>query len=250
MKRMIIRIMIVFLILFSAAAAENADGIPDFRILTGLEALSRKLDSGITIDRVYYTNGYGFSTSEFATTDEAEIKTLWEKLNQITVKGQVNESVTDWYPQIVFYLSDGTTTHVTFESHWLSLPTPWPQANYELENDDAFWSLTASLINKYESIPEEPVDGGWGAASDPTITDGIKTLFDKATEGLLGVNYIPVAYLGSQIVAGYHHAILCQAKTVYPGAEPRWVIMYIAEDLDGSASITNMTDLNWYGSGN
>ena len=41
--------------------------------------------------------------------------------------------------------------HVTFESHWLSLPAPWPQANYELENDDAFWSLTASLVNRTAS---------------------------------------------------------------------------------------------------
>ena len=70
-------------------------------------------------------------------------------------------------------------------------------------------------------------------------------MFDKATEGLTGVHYIPVAYLGSQIVAGYHHAVLCQATTVYPGAGPRWVIVYLFEDLDGGAAVTNITDLNW-----
>lgn len=243
MKRIIILIM--SLMLCSGAAAENTVDIPDFRTLTGLDELSRKLESGVTINRVYYTDGYGFSTSEFTTTDEAEILSLWTALNQITVKGRVDESVTDWYPQIVFSLSDETTASVSFESHWLSLPVPRPQANYELENDGDFWSLTAALTDKYANLPEEPVDGGWGAASDPAITDGIKALFDKATEGLTGVHYIPVAYLGSQIVAGYHHAVLCQATTVYPGAGPRWVIVYLFEDLDGEAAITNITDLNW-----
>lgn len=245
MKRFLILIMIMSLMLCAVAAAENTGETLDFRTLTGLDELSRKLDSGVTIQRVYYTDGYGFSTSEFTTTDEAEIQSLWTTLNQITVKGPVNESVTDWYPQIVFYLSDETTAHVPFESHWLSLSTPRPMANYELENDDAFWGLTASLANKYENLPEEPVDGGWGAASDPAITDGMKALFDQATEGLLGVKYAPVAYLGSQIVAGYYHAILCQAETVYPGAEPRWVIVYLFEDLDGGAAVTNIMDLNW-----
>jgi hypothetical protein len=151
MKRIITLIMMMALMLCSGAAAETTDDIPDFRTLTGLDELSRKLDSGVTIDRVYYTDGYGFSTSEFTTTDAAEIRSLWTALNQITVKGRVNKSITDWYPQIVFYLSDETTAHVTFESHWLSLPAPWPQANYELENDDAFWSLTASLVNRTAS---------------------------------------------------------------------------------------------------
>ena len=120
MKRIITLIMMMALMLCSGAAAETTGDIPDFRTLTGLDELSRKLDSGVTIDRVYYTDGYGFSTSEFTTTDAAEIRSLWAALNQITVKGRVNES-------------------------------PWPQANYELENDDAFWSLTASLVNRTAS---------------------------------------------------------------------------------------------------
>ena len=52
MKRIIILIMIVTVVLCSGAAAENAGDNPDFRTLTGLDELSRKLDSGITIRRV------------------------------------------------------------------------------------------------------------------------------------------------------------------------------------------------------
>ena len=173
MKRIIILIMIVTAVLCSGAAAENAGDNPDFRTLTGLDELSRKLDSGITIRRVYYTDGFGFSTSEFTTTDETEIRSLWTALNQITVKGQVNESITDWYPQIVFYLSDETTAHVTFESHWLSLPVPWPQANYELENDDAFWNLTAALVNRYESSVH-PKENAWTGSWDGRYGIGVQ----------------------------------------------------------------------------
>ena len=95
-----------------------------------------------------------------------------------------------------------------------------------------------------EGAADEPVDGGWGVAGDPAITDEIRAIFDKGTEGLVGVDYIPVTYLGMQIVAGYNYAILCQATTVYPGAQPRWVIMYLFEDLDGGVTITNIIDLN------
>ena len=84
-----------------------------------------------------------------------------------------------------------------------------------------------------------------GTAADPAITDSVRALFDKAMDGLVGMNYVPVAYLGSQVVAGYNHAILCQATTVYPGATPRWVIVYLFEDLDGGVEITNIVDLNW-----
>ena len=95
------------------------------------------------------------------------------------------------------------------------------------------------------SRAEEPVDGGWGTASDSSITENVKALFDKAAEGLTGVDYIPVVYLGGQVVAGYNHAILCQATVVYPDAVPRWVIMYLFEDLDGSVTITDIVDLVW-----
>ena len=56
--------------------------------------------------------------------------------------------------------------------------------------------------------------GGWAAAEDPAITDEVRALFDKAMEGLVGVNYVPVAYLGSQVVAGTNHAMLVRPSTV------------------------------------
>ena len=42
--------------------------------------------------------------------------------------------------------------------------------------------------------------GGWTAAEDPALTPELQAVFEKGMEGLLGVNYVPVAYLGSQVV--------------------------------------------------
>ena len=175
MKRFIaLMIAVLMLVVTITAMAEEP---MDFRSLAGLDEIEQKLNAGITIDSLYYTDGYGFSTSEFRTGDPDEIQKIWQALNQITVKGRTNEGITDWCPQVVFYFSDGTTDNVTFEAHWLSLPTPWPQANYELENDDAFWNLTAALKNKYESSVH-PKENPWTGSWDGRYCIGVKDVTD------------------------------------------------------------------------
>ena len=86
--------------------------------------------------------------------------------------------------------------------------------------------------------------GGWTPAADPAVTDGVRALVEKGLDGLLGVNYVPVAYLGSQVVAGTNHAVLCQASVVYPGAQPGFVILYLYEDLQGNVTILNIADFD------
>lgn len=248
MKRIIALLTIGFLLMGSAAIAQDEPST--ICSMTELGDIQKKLDQGIKIGKAYYTDGYGFSTSEFTTDDPDEIDQLWKAVNAITVGERVNESITDWYPQIVFYLTDGTHGGVRFEANWLCIGG---MENYEISNAEGFWNLTATLVEKYAEIDEgavpggwnEVIDGGWGTALDPMVTEEVRALFDKALNGLVGVNYIPVTYLGMQVVAGYNHAILCQATTVYPGAIPRWVIMYLFEDLDGNVTITEIRDLNW-----
>ena len=86
--------------------------------------------------------------------------------------------------------------------------------------------------------------GGWNIAEDTELTDDQRSLFEKALEGLVGVGYEPVAYLGSQVVAGLNHCFLCKATVVYPGAEPAYKLVYIYESLDGNASLTDVADLD------
>ena len=90
----------------------------------------------------------------------------------------------------------------------------------------------------------EPLMGGWNVAESIEVTDELKAVFDKAFEGLLGVNYEPLAYLGYQVVAGTNHCFLCSATVVYPGAQPGLVLVYIYEDLEGNAEITSIADFD------
>jgi hypothetical protein len=93
-----------------------------------------------------------------------------------------------------------------------------------------------------ETISEETkeVAGGWTTADSPVISDEFKTVFEKATSELDGVNYEPVAYLASQVVAGTNHCVLCKATPVVPDAKTTYSIVIVYEDLEGNAKITDV----------
>ncbi len=86
--------------------------------------------------------------------------------------------------------------------------------------------------------------GGWTHSTSPALTDEQHAIFDKALDGLVGSNVTPVAYLGSQIVAGTNHCFLCQSTAVYPDAQPSYVLVYVNEGLDGNATLMNIADLD------
>ncbi|MBQ5991782.1 MAG: hypothetical protein IJL62_04455 [Clostridia bacterium] len=87
------------------------------------------------------------------------------------------------------------------------------------------------------------VAGGWANAENPAMTDGLRAIFEKALEGMLGVKYVPVACLGTQVVAGTNYCFLAQATVVYPDATPKYVLVYVYCDLSGDASVMNIADL-------
>ena len=149
MLQKIISIFMALYLLLTGGAA-RAQALPDFREITGLDGVQRLLDGGAGIDRVFYTDGFGFSTSEFTTTDGNEIAALWRALNAIEIAGTSDQSVTDWYPQIVFSLSNGETHRVNFDAHWLEIG----MQNFTLSNDGDFWALTAELVAKHAEDPQ------------------------------------------------------------------------------------------------
>ena len=99
--------------------------------------------------------------------------------------------------------------------------------------------IFADLQQEYQTLA-----GGWTVAENPAVTEEVQALVSKALEGLMGVNYVPVAYLGSQVVAGTNHAVLCQATVVYPDAQPYYVILYLYQDLQGNVSILNIANFD------
>ena len=96
------------------------------------------------------------------------------------------------------------------------------------------------MVTAVAAVAEAPLAGGWTPSADPAVTDEIKAIVDQALEGLVGVNYTPVAFLGSQVVAGTN----CQATVVVPDAVPSYVIIYIYRDLEGNASVLNIADFD------
>ena len=91
----------------------------------------------------------------------------------------------------------------------------------------------------------EPLAGSWMPSESPEITEELQALFDKGLDDLVGVGYMPVAYLGSQVVAGTNHCFLAQATLVYPGAEPTYVLIYLYENLQGEVEIMNIADFDF-----
>ncbi|MBQ7204150.1 MAG: hypothetical protein IJS03_09110 [Eubacterium sp.] len=82
--------------------------------------------------------------------------------------------------------------------------------------------------------------GGWSKAESPVITDDIKKVFKKATAELTGVEYEPVAYVASQVVAGTNHCVLCKATATVPNAPTTYAFVYIYEDLKGNAEVSKI----------
>ena len=86
----------------------------------------------------------------------------------------------------------------------------------------------------FSACAETPaVLGGWSTPDSPEISPELQELFDKATEGLLGVNYTPVALIGTQLVSGMNYCFLCEAKAVIPDAVPYYVNVTVYKDLEG-----------------
>ena len=104
--------------------------------------------------------------------------------------------------------------------------------------------MAAMLLIGVTAAMAEPLVGGWTVAENSEVTEDQKAVFDKAVEKLLGVNYEPVAYLASQVVAGVNHCFLCKATVVSPNAAPAYKLVYIYQDLQGNATVTNIADLD------
>ena len=92
----------------------------------------------------------------------------------------------------------------------------------------------------------EMMVGGWElveAQGAALADEGAQEAFEKATKELVGANYVPVALLGKQLVAGMNYCILCQVTPVVPDAKPAWALVYIYADLEGNATISNVYEV-------
>lgn len=113
-------------------------------------------------------------------------------------------------------------------------------------------SLVACSSNKNKkentaptASSRETLSGGWTVnheLSAVKLPEDVQKAFDKNFAGARGAEYIPVAYLGTQVVSGLNHAILCKSTSKTDNAAEYLSAAVIYTDTDGNSEITDNVD--------
>ena len=113
----------------------------------------------------------------------------------------------------------------------------------DLKGDAEFIGRTTVL-----NSPSEGATGGYSVNDGDTSLsahEDVLAAFNKAMDGRVGLDVRPIAYLGSQLVAGMNHMLLCKSTVVYPGAEPSYSIMIVYEDFNGNAQLSTSQKIDF-----
>jgi hypothetical protein len=104
-----------------------------------------------------------------------------------------------------------------------------------------------SIVIMVINIPPGSV-GGKGATlvkiieEETDVPAAIRAIFEKATRQLIGVDYKMLLFIGSQVVKGINYHFICQAKVVYPGAEPK-VVRLVINEFQNEISVVSITPI-------
>lgn len=72
------------------------------------------------------------------------------------------------------------------------------------------------------------------------LPQNVATYFDETMSKLLGASYVAVAYLGSQVVNGTNHAILCE-QTVLTGRDTKNAVLVVLNEKPEGFSLVSVT---------
>ena len=88
--------------------------------------------------------------------------------------------------------------------------------------------------------------GGWNLeeVKGTALPQKVQTDFTAVTSDMVGADYEPIAYLGSQVVNGTNYRILALQKMTRPDIEKRIVKMIIHEALDGSVRLVSVSGVD------
>lgn len=87
--------------------------------------------------------------------------------------------------------------------------------------------------------------GGWNLdeVKGCNLPQKVQSAFTAVTSDLVGADYEPICYLGSQTVNGTNYRVLAFSRAVFPNAEEKIVKMIIHEELDGSVRLQSVSGL-------
>jgi len=86
--------------------------------------------------------------------------------------------------------------------------------------------MLLSLAVFLPASAEEAHDADWNLPETIEMTDEVTSLFNNAMNGLVGVGYEPLGFLGEKDGV---YCILCRATVVYPGAKPFYALVYVTD---------------------
>ena len=108
-------------------------------------------------------------------------------------------------------------------------------------------ACTSTTVDEPSQSSDESIEiggatsGGW-TVEDGDIIDDDLVVFDNAMEGLLGVDYTPIALVATQVVSGRNYCFLAKATPVVQDPVSYYTFVYIYEDLEGNSSVTNIAN--------
>ena len=88
--------------------------------------------------------------------------------------------------------------------------------------------------------------GGWNLdeIKGCNLPQKVQTDFIAVTSEMVGADYEPIAYLGSQTVNGVNYRVLALMHPVVANAEKRIVKMIIHEELDGTVLLHSVSGVD------
>lgn len=83
-------------------------------------------------------------------------------------------------------------------------------------------------------MSENKIVGGFTLAPMEAcaLPEQVATGFAQVTEGMVGAKYMPVLYVGDQVVHGLNHMLLCKQTLSAQGAPEHLVKMVLNQNLD------------------
>ena len=81
-------------------------------------------------------------------------------------------------------------------------------------------------------------DTDWNLPETIEMPEEVTAVFEKAMDGLTGVGYEPVGYLGEKDGV---YCVLCRATVIYPDAKPYYALVYVSDE-----GLQNVWDI-WMG---
>ena len=132
-----------------------------------------------------------------------------------------------WYVVTVYVDLQGNAAVISIED--IELDDIEEEDDIDDDQKVGAWKITE---------PEEPAE----------LPENAQAAFEKAADAYLGVNYSPIALLGTQIVAGTNYKVLCYGTTATKNPITSLYVIDIYEDLDGEAVISSaaLFDLTEY----